>query len=215
MNKLNLKNLHKKAVCGKKHPDRFLDLVWTHSIIVKKICFNIVDNLNNDVRLRIDKELLEVGALVHDLGVYFCFDEDFNPNKKAPDYFYHGWQGEKFLRSQGINDNKILRFTTVHAGVGITKEDIKREKLNLPKKDFIPVSLEEKILTFADKFHTKAPAFVDFNEAKSKLEKFDIAKGIKMDLYREKFGLPDLDNLKKEYGDWHKEFKKFWEEIGG
>jgi len=89
------------------------------------------------------------------------------------------------------------------------------KKLNLPKKDFIPVSLEEEILTFADKFHTKTPAFVDFNEAKSKLEKIDIAKGVKMDLYRKKFGLPDLDNLKKEYSDWHKEFKKFWEEVGG
>jgi len=215
MNKLNMKNLHRKAVCGKKNPDRFLDLVWTHSIIVKKICLEIVSNLNKNVCFKIDKELLKIGALVHDIGVYFCFDEDFNPDKKAPDYFYHGWQGEKFLRSQGINDNRILRFTTIHTGVGITKEDIKREKLNLPKKDFIPVSLEEEILTFADKFHTKAPAFVDFNEAKNKLEKFDIAKGVKMDLYRKKFGLPNLDNLKKEYRDWHKEFKNFWEEVRG
>jgi len=215
MNKIDIKKLHSKAVCGKKHPDRFLDLVWTHSIIVKKICFNLVNNLNKNVRSKIDKELLKTGALFHDIGVYFCFDEDFNPDKKAPDYFYHGWQGEKFLRLQGIKDDKILRFTTVHIGVGITKEDIQREKLNLPKKDFIPVSLEEEILTFADKFHTKTPAFVDFNEAKSKLEKIDIAKGVKMDLYRKKFGLPDLDNLKKEYSDWHKEFKKFWEEVGG
>ena len=213
MNKLNIKDLHKKAVHGKKYPDMFLDLIWTHSMIVKKICFNFIDNLGKDARLKIDKELLEKGALVHDVGVYFCFDEDFNPDKKAPDYFYHGRQGEKFLRSQGIDDNKVIRFTTVHTGVGITKEDIKREKLDLPEKNFVPVSLEEQILTYADKFHTKAPVFVSFDEAKSKLEKHDIAKGVKMDQFRNIFGLPNLDSLKKEYESWHEKFNKFWGEI--
>ncbi len=215
LNSLDIKKLHLKAVRGKKHPDKFLDLVWTHSLIVKKICLNIVDNLDKKTRSGINRELLEKGALIHDIGVYFCFDEDFNPDQEAPKYFYHGWQGEKFLKSCGIDDKKLLRFTTVHPGVGITKKDIERERLDLPKKDFTPTSIEEEILTYADKFHTKSPSFVSFNEAKGKLEKINKNKGIKMDLYRKKFGLPNLHELKKEYKNWHESFKNFWKEIEG
>ncbi|NQU83128.1 MAG: HD domain-containing protein [Parcubacteria group bacterium] len=213
MNNASIKNLHKKAVCDKTHPDRFLDLVWTHGLIVRKICLDIVDNLDEDFSSKIDKELLENGALIHDIGVYFCFDEDFNPDKSAPAYFYHGREGEKFLRLQGIKDDKLIRFSSVHIGVGITKEDIKREGLDLPNKDFIPLSLEERILTYADKFHTKSPAFVSFDQAKDKLEKIDVSKGLKMEMYKKEFGLPSLNDLEKEYEAWHKDFDSFWKKI--
>jgi uncharacterized protein len=42
-----------------------------------------------------------------------------------------------------------------HVGTGLSKEDIIRQKLPLPHRDMLPVSLEEQIICFADKFFTK------------------------------------------------------------
>jgi len=210
----DIKNFHKLLACDKKYPDMFFDLVWTHSHIVFEICTNLIKNLPVQVRNQVDKSLLEKGAMIHDIGVYLCFDEDFNPDSGAPAYFYHGWEGQMFLKNQGITDEKLLRFTTVHTGVGITKQDIERENLVLPKKDYIPISLEEELLTYGDKFHTKSPAFVCFEKAKTKLEKLDLAKGKKMDYFHQKFGFPDLEILKEKYRSWHKKFDAFWKKIG-
>jgi len=95
----DIKKFHKLLVRDKKYPDMFFDLVWIHSCIVFEICTALIENLSAQVKTQIDKSLLEKGAMLHDIGVYLCFDKDFNPDKKAPAYFYHGWEGEMFLRN--------------------------------------------------------------------------------------------------------------------
>jgi len=47
-----------------------------------------------------------------------------------------------------------------HIGVGITLEDIEEKELPLPKRDMIPLSVEEQIICFADKFFSKNPKFL-------------------------------------------------------
>jgi uncharacterized protein len=42
-----------------------------------------------------------------------------------------------------------------HVGVGITVAEIKRRRLPLPERDMRPVSIEEQIICFADKFFSK------------------------------------------------------------
>jgi len=42
-----------------------------------------------------------------------------------------------------------------HVGVGITPEDIDRQGLPLPRRDMRPVSIEEQIICYADKFFSK------------------------------------------------------------
>jgi uncharacterized protein len=42
-------------------------------------------------------------------------------------------------------------------GVGITSDDIARNRLPLPGRDMVPVTLEEKIICYADKFFSKKP----------------------------------------------------------
>ena len=42
-----------------------------------------------------------------------------------------------------------------HTGTGITKEDIIRQNLPLELKDYSPVTLEEKLICYADKFFSK------------------------------------------------------------
>jgi len=42
-----------------------------------------------------------------------------------------------------------------HVGVGITAEEIKRHNLPLPEYDMVPISIEEQVICFADKFFSK------------------------------------------------------------
>ena len=41
-------------------------------------------------------------------------------------------------------------------GTGITREQIERQQLPLPPADYIPQSLEEQIVCYADKFYSKS-----------------------------------------------------------
>jgi uncharacterized protein len=40
-------------------------------------------------------------------------------------------------------------------GIGITVEEIKLHNLPLPQRDMVPISIEEQIICFADKFFSK------------------------------------------------------------
>jgi uncharacterized protein len=42
-----------------------------------------------------------------------------------------------------------------HTGTGLTKEVIVQNGWNLPVKDFVPETLEEQLVCFADKFFSK------------------------------------------------------------
>ena len=42
-----------------------------------------------------------------------------------------------------------------HTGAGISLEMIKKNHLPLPQRDMLPVTLEEKLIAFADKFYSK------------------------------------------------------------
>jgi uncharacterized protein len=44
----------------------------------------------------------------------------------------------------------VIRLVERHVGAGITAEEA--EKLGIPRRNFIPQNLEEKILSYADKF---------------------------------------------------------------
>ncbi len=67
-----------------------------------------------------------------------------------------------------------------HIGVGLTAEDIRRQKLPLPARDMVPLSLEEEIICFADLFYSKNPDSVTVmksrEEVRASLEKFGEGK---------------------------------------
>nr|WP_207712825.1 hypothetical protein [Desulfofundulus sp. TPOSR] len=42
-----------------------------------------------------------------------------------------------------------------HVGAGITKDEIKERCLPLPPRDMVPITLDEQIICYADKFFSK------------------------------------------------------------
>lgn len=206
-----IEELHIKYSHGK-YKDKFKEIVWTHSLIISEIAIQICNSLETKYGIRSNLELAQIGSLVHDIGVYQCYDDEMYPDKNAPMYISHGLLGEKILRGEGYSI-EIARFASCHTGTGLTIEDIEKDNLPYPKKDFIAITLEEEIVMYADKFHSKYPCFSTFEKQRELLSKFNPIKGIKMDLFKQKFGIPNLDNLEHKYSKWNLEIDKFLDQI--
>ncbi len=185
-NEKELLNLHKKY----SNNNQFFEIVWKHCNIVKDIALQIADRLEAK-GIKVDRELLKIGALVHDIGAYLCFDKN---QKLIKPYIQHGILGEQILRENDFPE-ELTRFSSHHTGVGITKQDIERQNLPLPKQDFIPETLEEEIVAYADKFHSKTnpPSFDQYEDIKKELSRYGEEKVKKFEGWKELFGLPNLD----------------------
>ena len=62
-------------------------------------------------------------------------------------------RGADLLREEGLPRHALV--CERHTGAGISLEMIKKNHLPLPQRDMLPVTLEEKLIAFADKFYSK------------------------------------------------------------
>jgi uncharacterized protein len=84
---------------------------------------------------KIDLKSVSVGALLHDIG------------RAKTHGVEHGVIGAKILRRMGLR--KFTGFAENHIGAGIPAAEAK--ELGLPVRDFMPRTLEEKVVAYADK----------------------------------------------------------------
>jgi uncharacterized protein len=76
-----------------------------------------------------------------------------------------------------------------HTGTGLTLQQIVAQELPLPHRDMQPVSIEEQIICFADKFFskTKLEREKTVEQARRSLEKFGAEGLVKFDAWCERF----------------------------
>jgi tRNA (cytidine56-2'-O)-methyltransferase len=103
--------------------------VIEHCIAVRDLAVKIGE------RAGADKRLVEVGALLHDIG------------RSKTHGIMHGVEGARIARELDLPDS-IVNIIERHLGAGISKKEA--EKLGLPPKDYIPETLEEKVIAHAD-----------------------------------------------------------------
>jgi len=84
----------------------------------------------------VDVKLVEISALLHDIGRSKTHSVD------------HALEGGKIARAFNLPES-IAFIVERHAGGGIPREEAK--KLGWPIRDFLPKTLEEKIVCYADK----------------------------------------------------------------
>ncbi|RMF54752.1 HD domain-containing protein [Candidatus Woesearchaeota archaeon] len=130
MNKKEAVNLLRKYAPNK-HVFR---IVLDHSKAVQKLAVSIAKKANADV------EFVKTASLLHDIGRF-----RFPP---GPESIKHGIAGGKILRKEGFPE--LARVAERHLGAGILKKEIIEKKLPLPKKDYVPRTIEEKIISYAD-----------------------------------------------------------------
>ena len=91
--------------------------------------------------------------MLHDIGIIYCNAPKIYCNGPHK-YIEHGYLGAELLRAEGFPKHALV--AERHTGTGITIEQVEREELPIPERDYCPQSLEEKIICYADKFYSKS-----------------------------------------------------------
>lgn len=102
--------------------------------------------------MRIDAEFAAEAALLHDIGIVHTDAAGIECHGTEP-YIRHGILGAEMLRREGFP--RHARVCERHTGSGLTAEEIAARNLPLPHQDFLPETVEERLICYADKFFSK------------------------------------------------------------
>lgn len=111
------------------------ELMITHCRTVASVARLLAEEFSRR-GVSVDLQAVVLGALLHDIG------------RTRTQTVRHGAEGAELLRKEGV-DEVVVEIVNRHVGAGISKEEA--EKLGFPQGDFIPRSLEQRIVCFADK----------------------------------------------------------------
>jgi uncharacterized protein len=111
-----------------------------------------------------DLNFIQNGAMLHDIGILHTDSPGFDCRGKYP-YICHGFLGREMLSGIGLAEYGLI--CERHVGAGISLDDIKRFNLPLPERNMLPLSIEEQIICYADKFFSKNGNGQGKNGAKS------------------------------------------------
>lgn len=114
--------------------------VIEHCLAVAAYAREIAMDIRNCARekkaqIKVDIDLVYIGGLLHDIG------------RSRTHGISHAVEGAKIAIENGL-DKKLINIIERHIGAGIPEEEA--VALGLPAKDFIPLTLEEKIVAHAD-----------------------------------------------------------------
>lgn len=102
--------------------------------------------------LQPDLNFIAEAALLHDIGIIFCNAPRIHCHGTF-EYIRHGYLGADILRNEGLEKHALV--CERHTGTGISLDKIIERNLPLPHRDMQPISWEEKIICYADKFYSK------------------------------------------------------------
>lgn len=156
------------------------EVVHSHCQIVCDLAEQVIKTNN----LQVDGDLVRAGALLHDIGVY---------RLDGSDYIRHGVLGYELLRSLDFPE-VLSRFCSHHTGVGLTRTDIAEQQLPIPPGDYLADTVEEELVMYADKFHSKSspPAFVTAAAYQTSVLRFGAAKAARFADLVDRYGEPEL-----------------------
>jgi len=148
--------------------------VINHCKAVTELALEI-SNMLKDRGLKIDFALVEIGSLLHDIG------------RSKTHTVHHAVVGAEIAKSAGLPDS-VVSIIKRHVGGGIAAGEAK--KLGWPKDVYVPITLEEKVVSYADKLiENSKRAPIDITIAKLSGEKqYEAAERVQK-LYEEITGL--------------------------
>jgi uncharacterized protein len=173
-----------------------LDVVYPHCEIVCGIAEQLYSR--SSASAEIDIDLVRAGSLLHDIGVYELYDHAGNLD--GANYILHGVLGYDLLQEEGLPE-VICRFASHHTGVGISADDVRAQGLRLPPADYLAETAEERLVMYADKFHSKKtpPVFLTAPAYAASVRRFGEDKVTAFQAMRTTFGEPDLTPFSDAY----------------
>ena len=134
------------------------DILVIHS---RKVADKALDIIRKNGIQEVDPKFVEAAAMLHDIGIRRCDAPRIECHGTSP-YLCHGIIGGAMLRDNcqlwGMTPAEIEPYARVcerHTGTGLTMRQIEERNLPLPHRDFVPETLEEQIICYADKFYSK------------------------------------------------------------
>jgi len=120
---------------------KFLGLpknIINHELAVMRKARDLAHNIT---KIEVDIELVKIGALMHDIGRCVLHS------------MAHGPVGGDIIRKLGFKSSeKLAKIVERHLLAGISADEAK--KLDLPERNYIPETIEEKLVCFSDKLHS-------------------------------------------------------------
>jgi uncharacterized protein len=110
--------------------------VFKHCLVVADLALEMGSKLKNR-GFDVDLQLVEIGALLHDIG------------RAKTHSVHHAIVGSDIAKKSGL-PSSVISIIRRHVGGGIIKKEA--EELGWPRdEDYVPVTLEEKLVSYADK----------------------------------------------------------------
>lgn len=107
------------------------------------------------LRLPLDSDVIEAAAMLHDIGIIRTNAPGIGCYGSAP-YLCHGYIGADMLRADGVPE-AYARVAERHTGAGLTRAEIEARRLPLPPdRCYMPETLLEKLICYADCFYSKS-----------------------------------------------------------
>ena len=103
--------------------------------------------------LSLNEQFLYEAAMLHDIGIFKTDAPGIACYGELP-YICHGTIGAQLVADAGFAAHALV--CERHTGAGLSLHDIVSQQLPIPHRDMLPISLEEQVVCFADKFFSKS-----------------------------------------------------------
>jgi len=125
-------------------------ILLDHSLLVSN---KAVELALNHSELNLDVKFVQEAAMLHDIGVFLTYAPEIGCHGELP-YLCHGYLGSELLQSLGYPRHALV--CERHTGTGLSMADIIQLEFPIPPRDMRPVSIEEQLICFSDKFFSKS-----------------------------------------------------------
>lgn len=168
-------------------PSPLRDVLVIHSRQVTQLALTLARRLSEPV----DMDFVAQAAMLHDIGIYLTDAPGIHCHGTEP-YIRHGIIGSQLLTRLGYPRHALV--CERHTGAGLSLDDIISQNLPLPHRPMLPVSLEEQLICYADKFFSKThlgepPRSLD--RVRKSLSRFGPDTITRFQTLADRFGTPD------------------------
>lgn len=166
------------------------DIYMTHCRAVASLALE----LNSRLPEPLPPSQVETAAMLHDIGIFLTDAPSIECRGELP-YIAHGTAGAELLRREGAPEWAAL-VAERHTGAGLTADEVAAGRLPIPARDYLPQSILERLICYADKFYSKGGgmealmARKDFERVRASMAKFGEASLARFDAMASEFGRP-------------------------